>query len=239
MVDWQNKLENSIKSLENQSQLLSSAVELYDNINKLQNDLTDSYLGFEEVKSDFDKISNNLNTDLLKIQKEIENIRLMHANKMDVFFDENNKHINQIEIKIVNLKKDLADEINNLITEFKLITHEHNELLNAKIDSLNDFVINKFNELFADNKAFQKEIDSNLISRLEKHKSDIQVEIRNEGTQIQRAFENTLTSNFNNMESKLQKHFKTQTKQMNLLKVLLFVSIGIGITIAIGLFMKI
>lgn len=239
MVDWQNKLENSIKSLENQSQLLSSAVELYDNINKLQNDLTDSYLGFEEVKSDFDKISNNLNTDLLKIQKEIENIRLMHANKMDVFFDENNKHINQIEIKIVNLKKDLADEINNLITEFKLITHEHNELLNAKIDSLNDFVINKFNELFADNKAFQKEIDSNLISRLEKHKSDIQVEIRNEGTQIQRAFENTLTSNFNNMESKLQEHFKTQTKQMNLLKVLLFVSIGIGITIAIGLFMKI
>ena len=96
----------------------------------------------------------------------------------------------------------------------------------------------KIQELYQDNKNFQKELDASLITRLDKHKSDIQVEIRNEGSQIQRSFETTLDTNFNSMETKLKELFDVQFKQLNMLKVLIFITIGIGIGLAIGLFFK-
>ena len=77
-----------------------------------------------------------------------------------------------------------------------------------------------------------------MITRLDKHKSDIQVEVRNEGTQIQRGFETILNTNFNSMESKLKDLFDVQSKQLNMLKILTFVAIGIGIGLAIGLYLK-
>ena len=76
----------------------------------------------------------------------------------------------------------------------------------------------KIQELYQDNKNFQKELDASLITRLDKHKSDIQVDLRNEGTQIQRGFETTLNTNFNSMESKLKELFDVQSKQLNMLK---------------------
>jgi hypothetical protein len=89
-----------------------------------------------------------------------------------------------------------------------------------------------------DNKAFQKELDSTLITRLDKHKSDIQVEIRNEGTQIQRAFETTLNFNFNSMETKIKERFDLQSKELKIMKILIFVLIVIGISLGVGLYLK-
>jgi transcriptional regulator of heat shock response len=106
------------------------------------------------------------------------------------------------------------------------------------IESLESELLKKIQELYQDNKNFQKELDASLITRLDKHKSDIQVEVRNEGTQIQRGFETTLNTNFNSMESKLKELFDVQSKQLNMLKILMFVTIGIGIGLAIGLYLK-
>ena len=165
MKDWQNKLGNTIKSLGVQSGLLSNATKLYDNISKLQNDLTNSYLSFEESKTKINEISQRLKEDLSNFKTQIQ-------------------------------------------------------------------------ELYQDNKNFQKELDASLITRLDKYKSDIQIEVRNEGTQMQRSFETTLNSNFNSMESKLKEHFHVQSKQLNTLKILMFVVIGIGIGLAISFYLK-
>jgi protein subunit release factor A len=102
----------------------------------------------------------------------------------------------------------------------------------------NDFLEQKIGEIYKDNKAFQKELDSTLITRLDKHKSDIQVEIRNEGTQIQRAFETTLNSNFNSMETKIKERFDLQSKELKIMKILIFVLIVIGISLGVGLYLK-
>ncbi|MCD8445663.1 hypothetical protein, partial [Tenacibaculum finnmarkense] len=103
---------------------------------------------------------------------------------------------------------------------------------------INNTVEQKTERINTDNKAFQRELDATLITRLDKHKSDIQVDIRNEGIQIQRAFETTLNSNFNSMESKIKERFELQSKELKTLRILVFVLITIGIGLGVGLYLK-
>ncbi len=134
----------------------------------------------------------------------------------------------------LTLLKDNNDGFSTISKEVKSRLEESKK----QIESLENKLVKKIQELYQDNKNFQKELDASLITRLDKHKSDIQVEVRNEGDQIQRGFETTLNSNFNSMESKLKELFDVQSKQLNIIKILMFVVIGIGIGLAIGLYLK-
>ena len=134
----------------------------------------------------------------------------------------------------LSLLKENNDGFSTISTQVKSRLEESEK----QVETLESKLLKKVQELYQDNKNFQKELDASLITRLDKHKSDIQVEVRNEGTQIQRSFETTLNKNFNSMELKLKKLFDVQSKQLNLLKILMFVTIGIGIGLAIGLYLK-
>lgn len=134
----------------------------------------------------------------------------------------------------LSLLKENNDGFSTISTEVKSRLEESKK----QFESLESELLKKIQELYQDNKNFQKELDASLITRLDKHKSDIQIEVRNEGIQIQRGFETTLNTNFNSMESKLKELFDVQSKQLNMLKNLMFVAIGIGIGLAIGLYLK-
>lgn len=90
-------------------------------------------------------------------------------------------------------------------------------------------------ELYDDNKKYQKELDATLNSKLEKNKSDIEVTVRNEGAQIQRAFETSLKSNFTEMSRTIDDRFDTQSKTVKrnttLLIVILLVQLVTGVLI--------
>lgn len=154
------------------------------------------------------------------------------------------KEFNKVYSEIGKLKSDISENLRLLKEkndDFESLSKRIQERLEEskkQLENLESELIKKIQELYQDNKNFQKELDSSINSRLEKNKSDIQVEIRNEGTQIQRAFENALISNFNNMESKLKEQFTGQSKQINTLKILLFVVIVIVVGLAVGLFLK-
>jgi hypothetical protein len=135
-----------------------------------------------------------------------------------------------------NLK--LIEENNKNLNSVSDVIKKQTEENTKQLKVANDFLEQKIGEIYKDNKAFQKELDSTLTTRLEKHKSDIQVEIRNEGTQIQRAFETTLNSNFNSMETKIKERFDLQSKELKTMKTLVFVLIAIGIGLGIGLYLK-
>ena len=137
-------------------------------------------------------------------------------------------------IKNLELIEENNKSLNSVSDVIKKKTEENTEQLKV----VNDFLEQKIGEIYKDNKAFQKELDATLITRLDKHKSDIQVEIRNEGTQIQRAFETTLNSNFITMENKIKERFELQSKELKTLKILVFVLIAIGIGLGIGLYLK-
>lgn len=173
--------------------------------------------------------------DLEKLDRTIQELELQ-SNEL--------KEFNKIYAEIGKLKQDISDNL-SLLKEnndgFKALSNEIESRLQKaeeQAEKLEDVLSKKVQELYQDNKNFQKELDNNLTTRLEKHKSDIQLEVRNEGTQIQRAFELTLNSNFNAMESKLKEKFEQHLKQINVLKILLYIIIGLCIGIAAGFYLK-
>ena len=133
---------------------------------------------------------------------------------------------------------ELIEENNKSLNSVSDVIKKKTEENTEQLKVTNDFLEQKIGEIYKDNKAFQKELDATLITRLDKLRSDIQIEIRNEGTQIQRAFETTLNSNFNNMESKIKERFELQSKELKTLKILVFVLIAIGVGLGIGIYLK-
>lgn len=173
--------------------------------------------------------------DLEKLDNAIKELEIQSNDLKD--FNKVYSEIGKLKDGISNnlsLLKENNDGFSTISTEVRSRLEESKK----QIESLESGLLKKIQELYQDNKNFQKELDASLITRLDKHKSDIQVEVRNEGTQIQRGFETTLNTNFNSMESKLKELFNAQSKQLNTLKILLFVTIGIGIGLAIGLYLK-
>jgi len=173
--------------------------------------------------------------DLEKLDNAIKELEIQSNDLKD--FNKVYSEIGKLKDGISNslsLLKANNDGFSTISTEVKSRLEESKK----QIESLESVLLKKIQELYQDNKNFQKELDASLITRLDKHKSDIQVEVRNEGTQIQRGFETTLNTNFNSMESKLKELFDVQSKQLNMLKILTFVAIGIGIGLAIGLYLK-
>lgn len=139
-----------------------------------------------------------------------------------------NKTISELESQVKKFKSisELYSEMETLKLDLVKLKEQGSDS-SEKIKIISERLDNKLasyekllSELNKDNKTFQRELEQHITSKLDKHKSDIQVEIRNEGTQIQRGFENSLTQNFNKIESKLQEFFLKQDKQINSLKVL-------------------
>jgi flagellar biosynthesis/type III secretory pathway protein FliH len=173
--------------------------------------------------------------DLEKLDNAIKELEIQSNDLKD--FNKVYSEIGKLKDGISNsltILKDNNDGFSSISNEVKLRLEESKK----QIETLEHELVKKIQELYQDNKNFQKELDASLITRLDKHKSDIQVEVRNEGTQIQRGFETTLNTNFNSMETKLKELFNAQSKQLSTLKILMFVAIGIGIGLSIGLYLK-
>ena len=173
--------------------------------------------------------------DLEKLDNAIKELEIQ-SNALKAFnkvYSEIDKLKSDISSNLLLLKQN-NDSLDSVATEIK----SNLEKFNKRLIRVESKLLENIQELYQDNKNFQKELDSSIVSRLDKHKSDIQVEIRNEGTQIQRSFENALTLNFNNMESKIKEQFSLQNKQLSAIKVLAFIILGIGIGLAIGLYLK-
>ena len=73
------------------------------------------------------------------------------------------------------------------------------------------------------------------LQNLKKNKSDIEVTVRNEGSQIQRSFETSLKSNFNEMKQvlndKFEEHSKYVRRNTAILITLIVTQIAIGVLV--------
>lgn len=143
------------------------------------------------------------------------------------------KSISEVYSELSVLKSDLVrlkEQSSDSSEKLKIIT----EKLDSKLATYEKLL----SELTKDNKNFQKELEEHITSKLEKHKSDIQVEIRNEGVQIQRGFENSLTLNFNSLQSKIQEILLKQEKQINSLKIVVYIAIVLCLGLGAIIFLK-
>jgi phosphoglycerate-specific signal transduction histidine kinase len=139
----------------------------------------------------------------------------------------------------MELKKDSLEKLNSTINELEKSSKDikgyqqiYADLAQLKndISGNNVFFVNTtkklgkvsdaIESLLKDFKISFRELDSSLITRLEKHRSDIQVDIRNEGTQIQRSFETTLKSSLESIKENFKIELEKQSKDIRTLKIL-------------------
>lgn len=110
--------------------------------------------------------------------------------------------------------------------------------LNVAIGNLEKSNEKNFDNLVSANKKFLREFEDTVISKLDRFSSDIQVTIRQERAQLQETLQNNILSQFNNLEVKQTELFKTQSKQIGFLRILLFIIISIALGIGITLSLK-
>ena len=135
-----------------------------------------------------------------------------------------------IELSRETIVKNNAS-FNELSEKIQKVLVEHSESLS----DLEKKLLEKVRELYDDNKKYQKELDGTIATKLEKNKSDIEVTVRNEGSQIQRSFETSLKSNFNEMKQvlndKFEEHSKYVRRNMAILITLIVIQIAIGVLV--------
>lgn len=68
--------------------------------------------------------------------------------------------------------------------------------LDKRVGDIKSGIGEQLELLRQENKNLYKDLEDSMSSKLEKHKSDIQVDIRNEGIQIERGFKNSLDEKF-------------------------------------------
>ena len=123
------------------------------------------------------------------------------------------------------------DSLSELVDKIQKALGEYSESL----ESMENKLLEKVRELYDDNKKYQKDLDGTINSKLEKNKSDIEVTVRNEGAQIQRAFETSLKSNFTEMSRAIDDRFDLQSKTVmrntTLLIVILLVQLVTGLLV--------
>ena len=150
---------------------------------------------------------------------------------------------------------DVYSELSELKKEFSLILNKFEEN-NASFDQLklkikrdidtNTLLVKGIKEnlegglitIEKDLKSFQKDLENTTNSKLTKHKSDIEVTIRNEGLQTQRGFENALKSEFNSLNKELMQKFVHQEQEINQLKNISIITILICVVLGVMLFFK-
>lgn len=152
------------------------------------------------------------------------------------------KQNNKVLTKVAELSSSIEKGVSELSIGNKNFDTTKKEI-QTSLKSLNDSVSNieKQNEKHIDtlvtaNKKFLRELSDDVSSKLERFSSDIQVSIRQERTHLQEALQNNIANQFNNLESKQKELFTQQAKQISLLKILLFIVIGLCIGLGIKLF---
>ena len=80
-----------------------------------------------------------------------------------------------------------------------------------------EFLKTKLNELYDDNKRYQKDLDGLITSKLEQNKSDIKTEIRSRIRELESFTEKRIVQIKTDIQLSAEKSFAEQNKKLNLL----------------------
>jgi len=191
------KLNNTIDEIVKEAKTLKSVVEMQKEIASTKIDIKNSSANIEKILAE--------ETKNLKMLGELIKDNNSFIQSVNIYHEKTKQQNELFQKEIISLIEKQGNDFKDEYNKLNVSNNELHKKLSIALEA-------KFEEIQKQNKEFQKELDGSIFTRLEKHKSDIQIEIRNEGTQIQRAFENTITNQFNNFESKQNVKFETISK---------------------------
>lgn len=215
MADLQ-KLDNAIEELEKQSNNLKDFNTVFTEISKLKKEVSDNLILIKDSNGKLNDATKEIKISLDEFSKKIE-----------VFFKDYGRHQKELDesirIRLDKNKTDITNDINLKLTD----------TVQKIINTSND-LSRSFDALSQNNIKHQKEIESHL----DKNRTEIKVDLRNEGAQIQRALETTIKSAIYESESKMIKELELQRKKVNILMFLIFISIMATTALAVSVFFK-
>jgi DNA repair exonuclease SbcCD ATPase subunit len=201
------------------------------------NKLDSSINKLDELADDIQEFS-SIYSNLIQLKNEL--------NDNQKILQDNSTYLNELKENIKQRLENYDEIIKNFDLKISAIRDETISFKNNITDIIS-IELNKIKEL---NKILYNELEENIKSKLEKNKSDIQVEIRNEGIQIQRGFDNTINKNFNeiikefrtfyeNLLSNLNKNKEENNKKLNRLNILGYIIVSLILVSIILHFVKI
>lgn len=221
------KLDEILSDLDGESKRLKSLNPVIDRLDKLNDTVIQYVNSLEEQKTVISSITSSLKDGVL----QLEEARKALAKSEGAL----KKHSESLDKKLDSGLKQLSSDLTSS-------SEKTNETIAAEISGIKELQSTQANDLKLqvetlqnDLSLFKRELDANILTRLDKHKSDIEVSLRNEGSQIQRAFETALNSNFNEMDSKMKSAFEAQDAKLGLLKITSIILIIISLVLAGGL----
>ena len=199
------KLDEIVEQLGTQSEKLMSFSEIYAEIDKIKADLESNINSFGTSSEKLDKASDSLQDKTKKLTDKLTEIQGAIMQRVDSIETSNKKNHTELQNKV----------------------KEHT----AKLTEIQGSLMQRVDLIEESNKKFQRDFDSEITSKLTKHKSDIEVTIRDGGAQTAKAIESTLNTTFlkelNDLNSKANK-LTDKANDLNK-KALILIVFGIAI----------
>jgi len=153
-------------------------------------------------------------------------------NQLEMQADDFKQH-SKVLSKISELTGSLEKSFSEISTSNKNFATVKNELLEL-IQTLKTELVQlkkqeelRMDELIASSKKSVRDLDDSLTSKLDRFNSDIQLTIRNEGTQIQRAIELLFRESILNLEKIIAEKI-TKQQRIQLIAIIISTMIIIG-----------
>ena len=150
------------------------------------------------------------------------------------------KIFHEIYAEIENLKGDLESNIKELEAYSEKLDKSSSKLdkeaksLNDKLSEIKDSILQKVEIIEETNKKFQREFDSDITSKLNKHSSDIEVTIRAEAKETSNSIENSLAKLFPEQLKEIKTTlFKVADDNDKLTKKVDLLSLGVLVVLGI------
>ena len=169
--------------------------------------------------------------DLKKLDKVVDQL-VVQSNKLDGFFE--------IYAEIGKLKTDLETNINSFGSSSEKLDkasdslNEKTKELTDKLTEIQGAIMQRVDLIEESNKKFQREFDSDVTSKLNKHSSDIEVTIRAEAKETATSIENNLSKIFPEQLSEIKTTlFKLVDQNDKLTKKTDLLSFGVLVIVGI------
>ncbi|MBB1078087.1 hypothetical protein HUU62_27220 [Rhodoferax sp. 4810] len=154
--------------------------------------------GYSKLFKELAELQRSITKELEFLENTAESLQGLPAT-----IDERIKEYRDTTVKlVVNAGVGVENKLDELVQNTE-------KQIDASLNRL-DKVSTTIDEQTTQVKALFRELDSSLVTRLDKHKSDISLDLRNEGAQIQRALETSLNSTVNKLETVLKTEIEGQ-----------------------------